>query len=183
MKKTMLTILAGTALALPLSAAPLTWLHVKVDSAGPKPATVRVNLPFTVIEAAAPLASGEWAKNAKINGPNGLDKAQLRAMWSAAKEAGDSEFVQVESEGQHVRVARVGGKLVIRVDNSKKEAERVTVEIPGEVADALLSGPGDQLDFVAALAALKRSGNGQLVSVDSAKDKVRIWVDDRNVSE
>ena len=181
--KKMLILLGVTALALPLSAAPLTWLHVKVDSTGPKPATVRVNLPFTVIEAAAPLASGEWAKNAKIKGPNGLDKAQLRAMWTAAKEAGDSEFDKVESDGQNVRVARVGGKLVVRVDGAGKQADRVTVEIPGEVADALLSGPGDQLDFVAALAALKRAGSGQLVSVDNAKDKVRIWVDDRNVSE
>jgi hypothetical protein len=136
-----------------------------------------------VIEAAAPLASGEWAKHAKIQGPSGLDKAQLRAMWTAAKEAGDSEFVKVESEGDHVRVARVGGRLVVRVDQAGAKGDRVTVEIPGEVADALLSGPGDQLDFVAALNALKRAGNMQLVSVESAKDKVRIWVDDRNISE
>jgi len=178
----MLTVLGVTALALPLWAATPIWLHVKVDSSTPKPTTVRVNLPFTVIEAAAPLASGEWAKNVKINGPNGLDKAQLRAMWTAAKEAGDAEFVKVESEGQHVRVAHVGGRLVIHV-NDAGPGDRVSVEIPGEVADALLAGQGDQLDFVAALNALKRAGKTQLVSVDSAKDKVRIWVDDRNVSE
>jgi D-arabinose 1-dehydrogenase-like Zn-dependent alcohol dehydrogenase len=183
MKKTMLAMLGVTALALPLSAAAPTWLHVKVDEAGPKATTVRVNLPFTVIEVAAPLANAEWGKNVKIPGTGGLDKARLQAMWTAAKEAGDSEFVRVDSETEHVRVARIGGRLVVQVDNGGKNSEKVRVEIPGDVADALLSGPGDQLNFVAALTALKRAGNSSLVSVDGGKDKVHIWVDDRNVSE
>jgi D-arabinose 1-dehydrogenase-like Zn-dependent alcohol dehydrogenase len=182
MKKTMLMVLGVTALALPLSAAAPTWLHVKVDEAGPKATTVRVNLPFTVLEVAAPLANAEWGKNVKIPGTGGLDKARLQAMWTAAKEAGDSEFVRVDSETEQVRVGRIGGRLVIQVDSGKK-GEKVRVEIPGDVADALLSGTGDQLNFVAALTALKRAGHTSLVSVDGGKDKVHIWVDDRNVSE
>ena len=183
MKKTILAAAGVLALALPLSAAAPLWLHVKVDEAGPKATTVRVNLPFTLLEAAAPLADAEFAKNVKVPGPAGLDKARLQAMWTAAKEAGDSEFVKVTSETEQVRVARIGGRLVIQVDNSGKKSEKVRVEIPGEVADALLSGPGEQLNFLAALQALKRTGTTSLVTVDGGKDKVRIWVDDRNASE
>jgi hypothetical protein len=190
MKKAMFAALGMSVWAVPLWAAAPLWLHVKVDDAGPKAATVRVNLPFTVLEAAAPLASAEFAKNVKVAScPAGLDKVHLQAMWTAAKEAGDSEFVRVDSADEQVRVAHIGGRLVIQVDNAAKKGakagkgEKVRVEIPGDVADALLSGPGDQLNFQAALAALKRSGTTSLVTVDSDNDKVRIWVDERNASE
>ena len=188
MKRT-LNMLGGFLLAaLPVAAGTPTWLHIAVDDGGAKATTVRVNLPLAVLQAVAPMANEQWMKNVRIEaGKHGLDKAQLRAMWTAAKSGGDSEFVRVREQDGDVRVARVGGRLVVRVDQGAREggrrAEKVTVEIPGEVVDALIGGPGDQLDFVAALAALRRSGLSQLVAVDDGKSKVRIWIDDRNVSE
>jgi hypothetical protein len=136
----------------------------------------------------APLANEQWTKNVRIEADkHGVDKSQLRAMWAAAKSAGDSEFVRVQGQDEDVRVARMGGRLVVRVEQGTRaegrRAEKVTIDIPGEVVDALLAGPGDQLDFAAALTALQRSGHSQLVSVEDGKSKVRIWIDDRNVSE
>ncbi len=167
-------------LAIPALAGEATWLHIKVDERGAKAGTVRVNLPLSVIETAAPLASEEFAKHTKIavgKGGKGCDKARLQSFWNAIKGAEDAEFVTVESEKEHVRVAKSKGQLIIKVREDKATADNVTVEIPLAVADALLSGPGDQLDFVGAIAAMKRSGQGQLVSVDDKDNKVRIWVD------
>lgn len=170
-----------TVLALPALAGPATWLHIKVDERGAKAGTVRVNLPLTVIETAAPLMSEEFAKHAKITvgkkSQEGFDKARLQSFWTAIKGAEDAEFVTVESEKEHVRVAKSKGQLIIKVREDKAAADTVTVEIPLAVADALLSGPADQLDFVGAIGAMKRSGESQLVSVDDKDSRVRIWID------
>jgi hypothetical protein len=175
------------ALAVPALAGEASWIHVKVDEVGAKAETVRVNLPLSVIETAAPLVSEQIAKNGKIafdkEGKQGLDKAQLQSFWNAIKNAPDAEFVTVESDKEHVRVAKSNGQLIIKVREDKAKADNVTVEIPLAVADALLSGPTDQLDFVAAINALKRSGQSQLITVDDKDSKVRIWIDDRASAE
>jgi hypothetical protein len=170
------------AVTIPAGAGTASWIHVSVDEGGAKANTVRVNLPLAVVDAATPLVKDELAKAAKHGaGEAGLDKARLIEMWKAVKNAGDAEFVTVRDGDEHVRVAKIGGKLVVKVEDAGKE--NVSVEIPGEVVDALLSGPGDELDVAAAIEVLKRQGHGTLVTVDDKDSKVRVWIDDKNVSE
>jgi hypothetical protein len=172
------------AVALPAGAGTGTasWIHVSVDEGGAKASTVRVNLPLAVVEAATPMVKAELDKTVKHEVKDaGLDKARLIEMWKAVKDAGDAEFVTVREGDDHVRVAKIKNKLVVKVDEGGKE--NVTVEIPGEVVDALLSGPGEELDVAAAIEVLKRQGHGTLVTVDDKDSKVRVWIDDQNVSE
>jgi hypothetical protein len=179
-------IMAAGALAIPLVVVGGTgsWIHVAVDEGHGKATSVRVNLPIMAVEAVTPLIQQEWKKNAKIGKEaKGIDKPRLVEIWKAVKDGGDAEFVTVRGEGDDVRVAKIGGKLVVKVHESGKGKDTVTVEIPGEVADALLSGPGPELDFGAALAVLRDKGHGTLVTVDDSDTKVRIWIDDRNASE
>jgi hypothetical protein len=182
--KSVLLVTGVLAMALPAGAGTASWIHVAVDDGHSKPTTVRVNLPLAAVDAVTPLIQQELAKNAKLEAKGqSLDKAHLTAMWKAVKDAGDAEFVTVRGQGDDVRVAKVRDKLIVKVSDAAKGKDTVTVEIPAEVVDALLSGPGDQLDFAAAIEVLKQRGHGTLVTVDDASSKVRVWIDDRNVSE
>jgi hypothetical protein len=51
------------------------------------------------------------------------------------------------------------------------------------VVEALLSGGKDELDILAAIRALARHGDTELVSVQDRKTTVRVWVDSKNTSE
>jgi hypothetical protein len=56
------------------------------------------------------------------------------------------------------------------------------MKIPGAVVDALLSSPGEQLNLGAALKALARHGEGEIVTVTGDGETVRIWIDDNSDS-
>ncbi len=45
------------------------------------------------------------------------------------------------------------------------------------MVDALLQGSGDRFDLAAAIAALARNGEGELVTVNGDHETVRMWVD------
>jgi hypothetical protein len=177
----------GNILAIPtlVAAGTGSWLHVRVEETGAKPTTVKVNLPVSVIEKAAPLVEEKCSQHAKLKaGKKEFDKAQLQQLWNAVRAAEDGEFVTVESAEENVRVSKSGGYLLVKVrDNSKKKNETVDVRVPLSVADALLSGPGDELDVMAAIHALAREGKGELVTVNDESSVVRIWIDEKNVSE
>ena len=51
------------------------------------------------------------------------------------------------------------------------------MKIPLEVVSALLSGKGDEMNVGAAVQALARRGEGELVTVTGDDETVRIWVD------
>ena len=139
-------------------------------------------------------------------GGKGLDATQLRAMWNAVKETEDSEFVTVESEEETVRVAKAGKYFLIhatgsaghaddssKVDDGESAAgseprgrsrlvhhESVEVKIPLDVVDALLSGGEDELNLTAAIEALSKHDDSDLVLVNDENQTVRIWIDSRN---
>ena len=183
--KMTLTVAALVALALPAAAAgPATWIHVAVDDGGAKANTVRINLPLAVVDAVVPLMNQEWSKHAKIDaGDKPIKKADIKAMLAAVRDVEDAEFVNVKDENESVQVAKVKGSLVVRVREKGEKGDKVTVQVPMEVADALLSAPGDELNFSAAIEVLKQKGHGPLVTVDDDDSKVRIWLDDTNQSE
>jgi hypothetical protein len=186
MKRSVLIIIGVLALAAPTQAAAETgsWLHVRVEETGAKPTTVNVNLPVSVIEQAAPLIQEKCVQNAKLKaGKKDFNKAQLQSLWNAVRAAEDGEFVTVESTEENVRVSKSGGYLLVRVRNNGKKSENVDVRVPLSVADALLSGPGDELDVMAAIHALAREGKGELVTVNDQSSVVRIWIDEKNTSK
>jgi hypothetical protein len=175
-----LSLLAAASLA-PVLASDVQWIHIRVQDKGAKGETVRVNVPVTMLETLAPVINDIHIDTGDMKvGDRQLDRASLRSMWEAVNKAGDAEFVTVESQEESVRVARQGNDLVIKVDGSPNKPEKVDARIPVAVVDALLSGTDDQLNFAAALEALKTHGSGELIAVDDTDSHVRIWIDSKN---
>lgn len=150
------------------------WLHIKVNEKEGG-ARVSVNLPVSAVGKMAGALPSD-AHHIRLEGDD-MDAADLRRMWEAVKDSPDAEFVTVEERDDHVRVAKRGNYLVIRADQGGERSSRVDVKVPAAVVEALLSGPRNQLNLSAALEALARHGEGELVTVDDGGDTVRIWVD------
>jgi hypothetical protein len=160
------------------------WLHIKVhDGDGSR---VSINLPLSVVEAAMPLVPDEARVAGRIRiADRDLSVQDLRRLWRAVQREPEASFVTIDESSGKVRVARSGGYLLIQAaDGADREGrprrhqgERVEVRMPVAVVDALLSSADDHLNLAAAIEALARSGEGELVTVNGDNDTVRMWVD------
>jgi len=166
------------------------WLHVRVIESGDGE-SVRVNVPLALAEAILPSLKIKHLQNGKVKIEDHvrvhMEDVDLRAILDAVKSAEDGEFVTVESKNKdNVRVAKRGGYLLVEVrenDKDGKQREKVDVKVPMAVVEALLSGGKDELDILAAIRALARHGDTELVSVQDGKSTVRVWIDSKNVTE
>lgn len=179
------TRLVFAALAVALAAWPAAardrWLHVTIDETRDEPQTVRVNLPIALIESAIPLLESAKFDGSRIRvGDESWDKARLKALWDEVKRAEGGEYVTVQSGSESVRVAKTKDLLTVKVRDSRRGEGKVDVKIPLSVVDALLSGPGDQLNIAAAVRALGSRDDGELVAIDDDSSVVRIWIDQTN---
>jgi len=161
------------------------WLHVKVTG-DPDGEVVRVNLPLSVAEKVLPAinthelhAGRVTLHDAKING------VDLRALAEAVRSTPDSELVRVEDKDEMVHIKKENGNLLVTVrgKHGGQEQEKVDVKVPFPVVAALLSGPKDELDVLAAVKALEAYGDTALVTVQDGSENVRIWVDSSNTAE
>jgi hypothetical protein len=170
----LLILSAGSALA----AADL-WLHVRVEEQDG--ATVRVNLPATMLEKAMGMIPEEHFHEGRIE----IDEwhtstAELRELWTELKNSPDMTFVTVEEDDEFVRVWKEAGYLKVNVregGDGEVGGENVDVSLPMTVVDALLSGDDSELNITAAIEALVAEGEGELVTVTGDDEKVRVWVD------
>lgn len=166
------------------------WLHIKVHD-GNDDSRVSINLPLSVVEAATPLIPEEarTAGQLRVDGHD-LSVRDLRRIWREVQRQPDAAYVTVDEGHARVRVARSGGYLLIRAADRDtppesggggrergRGGEHVEVRIPVPVVDALLQGAGDRFDLAAAVAALARTGEGELVTVNGGHETVRMWVD------
>lgn len=170
------------------------WLHVSVVSSDAKGETVRVNVPLSLAEKVLPAINKDKLQAGKIKVSEfKVEGVDIRAIFDAVKTTRDGEFVTVESKDETVRVAKEAGYLLVKVSETKpvrdaKEGEqktrteRVDVKVPMSVVEALLSGGKDELDLVAAIRALAVHGDAVLVTVEDHHNKVKVWVDSKNVS-
>jgi hypothetical protein len=154
------------------------WLHIKVRE-GDDGGRVNINLPLSVVEAATPMIPEEARHSGRLRvDDQDLSVADLRRIWREVQRQPDATFITVDDSNGRVRVARSGGYLLITAaDQGRRHGERVEVRIPAAVVDALLSGADDRFNLAAALTALARNGEGELVTVDGDNETVRMWVD------
>jgi hypothetical protein len=185
----LLTILAvaGSALA----GEPEHWLHIRVEDRGGRGENVSLNVPLTLAEKVLPAINADQLRGGRVRlhcaDLNGVD---LRALLSAVHGAADGEFVTVASPEENVRVAKQADHLIVqvkekhgRVQGKQRNASQVQIKVPMVVAEALLRGPKDQLDLVAAVRALNSYGASELVAVEDDDQTVHIWVDDRSAAD
>ena len=166
-----------------MAAPPERYLHVRVDSpsSGEK---VRVNIPLSLAEKVIPAIHQGPLHDGKVSlhdvDTNGVD---FPALVNAVKDAPDGEYVTVQDPDDDVRVAKMNGKMVVHVTGRSGNKERVEVTIPWEVAQALASANGKEIDVLGAIRALENAGDTTLVTITDNDETVRVWIDSKNTSE
>lgn len=168
-------------LALPLAArAEQRWLHVHVDEGGQDGERVRINIPIELAEAVMPMIEAEGFHKGvvQIEGLDGAD-VDLQKLIAALKEARDGEYVRVESADENVRIRKEEGRILIDVDEAGEDAEKVHISLRMDVLEALATENPKELDALAALR-LMGEDDGMLITVDSADETVRIWIDNES---
>jgi hypothetical protein len=186
-------VVAGIAVLLALVAgqaeAKIDWLHVHVDEGGSDPNKVRVNVPVSMVAAILPVIDEAEFHDGKVQlDDHEVNRAQIHAILKAVAMAEEGEYVTVESWCKHkheqVRVAKNSGTLILHVIENGRHPSTVKARIPISVVEALISGKEDELDVVAAVEALRKAGDAEIVVTDSADDtRVRIWVDTKAMPE
>ena len=172
-------VAAGGARAADKSSA---WLHVRVEEPR-KDSKVEVNLPLSVVGVALSLAPEEVMSEGRIHlhghhhHGHDLSVADLRKLWIELRSA-EGQLVSIKDEDAVVSVERKGDQVVVHVDNPR-EKDKVDVQVPLSLVDALLSGTGSELDVKAALAELQKM-RGDIVRVDGHDGQVHVWIDERS---
>jgi hypothetical protein len=159
------------------------WIHIHVKDG--KDSNVSINLPISMVEKMAQNITTESEGESRLRfNDEEVTVAELREMWNELRRQPDATFITVDDDvSSKVRVAKQGGYLIVRSREDRAgKTEDVEMKIPGTVVDALLSAPGEKLDVAAALRALARHGEGELVTVNGTGETVRIWVDESSES-
>lgn len=165
-------LLLATALASPVVAATPTNLRVHVTD-GKDGGNVDINVPLSLAQAALALAPTESFSGTTVQvGNKEMKVAELRNLWAELKKAGDNDLVNVKDGSDEVRISTKGGRVLLNVFEAGQQ--KVRMDIPHEVVDALFSGDGDQLNISAALAKLQDMNAGEIMRVDDGEDHVRI---------
>ena len=155
------------------------WIHVHFTEGGASPKNIRVNLPLSVVGVALEVAPEKIVEKGRVRLNNAdISIADMRRLWAALRDSGDSEFVNVEDGNRSVSIVREADRVLIRIGDLKdgKDAQ-VHVEIPVKVVDALLATEGEELDIAGALDRLQ-SERGEIIRVIDGDTNVRIWIDE-----
>jgi len=176
-KKTFGIALLTAGLAIGPAAAADLWLHLKVDG-GRHGEQAEINLPLSMVESFAPLLQGKVRGGHRIRlRDRDYDVDELRRIWRQLEDGPDATYVTVNEPDSKVKIAKRGGYLVMTAVDRGHVGDNVEARIPVSVMGALLSGSGDGLDVGAALRELVRYGEGELMTVVSDEETVRIWID------
>lgn len=185
MPKKVYTALTAAALAIALflpaaqAQAQELWFHVEVHEASGENAQVKVNLPISMIQSMMPMIS----QQAEMHGGTEFDidgsdvtVDDLRQVLASLRDAPDATFAEVLTDDERVVFYKQGAYL--RAETVEGTDTEIQARFPIAVLDALLSGPGDRLDFEAAVMALAAHGPGDLVTVRDGETRVRVWIDE-----
>ncbi|HWN42008.1 MAG TPA: hypothetical protein VNW71_07275 [Thermoanaerobaculia bacterium] len=155
------------------------WIHIRVLDA--KDGRVSINLPISVVERIGNVLPSDGSEKGggrlRFNDDD-ITVSELREIWADLRKHPDATFITVDEVDSKVRVAKIAGNLVVRAhETGAGRDEKVEMKIPGTVVDALLSAPGEQFNVGAAMKALAREGEGEIVTVTGDGETVRIWID------
>ena len=161
-----------------VAAAADQWFHVRVEEFGRGAETVNVNIPLSMVRAVLPMIDYDDLDIGSIDwNHNEIHGIDLRELLVALQDAPDADFVTVRSDHENIRVAKENGFLIVQADDRD---EKVRVRMPLGVVEALLGGDGHQLDLLAALDRLAEFDGGDLVTVESDDESIRVWIDNSN---
>ena len=175
-------ILGGALLAAALTAGQAVaadlWIHVKVDGQKGRDERVSINLPLSMARNLSGRLSDDGHRRGRVRlHDHDYDVSDLRRAWREIERGPDANFITVKDPDSDVKIAKRGDYLEMRAVDRNGKREEVEARIPLPVVAALLSGDGDELNLDAALDELARHGQGELLTVHSDDETVRIWID------
>jgi hypothetical protein len=159
----------------PAARAGAEWLHVEVRESDWRSASVVVNLPMSSLTRALPLLPESRLRGCRLRiGPAGISEQQLRGLIAGLVSTGSASC---DCDGQRISAVVEGGSVRFDVRESRGE-DQVSARLPLSVVQALGSGTGPGLDYLAALNVVAALGGGELALVTADRAVVRIWLDD-----
>ncbi len=174
-----LALLLLSAAAL-MAASAQRWIHVRVGIARGVSGNVSINLPIEMAAAVLPMIPSDQQHHSKFSLQASVNGMDLHAMLDAIGKAPDNVFVTYERNDKQVSVAKSRGDLLIKIvgkpTDEEQLGETIAVRVPIPVVRAMLSGNSDQVDVGAGIRALVREGDVD-VTVNNAKENVRVWTD------
>jgi hypothetical protein len=154
------------------------WIHVKVHDSRHGGDQVAVNMPLSMARNLSGMLSDDDHGHHKVRiHEHDYDVAELRRAWREIERGPDANYLTVKDPDSDVRIGKRGDYLELRAVDRNGKREEVEARVPLPVMAALLSGSGDELNVDAALEELSRYGQGELLTVHSDDESVRIWVD------
>ncbi len=165
-----------------LAAADL-WLHIDVNGRGDKGEQANTNLPLSMVRNMAPMLEDKAHGSKRLHvRDKDLSVNELRQAWREIQNGPDASYITVRDKDSDVHIGKQGDYLRLKAKDRGQNGEDVDIKIPLEVVAALFSSDGDDLNFTAALEALARRGEGELLTVNGNDETVRIWIDSRSGS-
>jgi hypothetical protein len=156
------------------------WIHIHVTEDSGSGTEVQVNLPLSVVEVAMDAIPDHLIEEGQLELRNSdISIEDLRRIWQELSATGDAEYVTAVEGNEQIRVFREGDHIHIKVDELDTGEQKVRIEVPVSVVDALLEGQGSDLNLRGAIAELSTL-RGELVSVIDGDTHVRVWIDERN---
>jgi len=177
----MALLAAGLVATAHRAAAADLWLHIDVNGKGDKVEQANINLPLSMVRNMAPMLEekGHGSKRLHVRNKD-LSVDELRRAWREIADGPDANYITVKDKDSDVHIGKQGNYLRLKARDRGENGQDVDIKVPLEVVAALFSGDGDELNFNAALEALSRRGEGELLTVNGNDETVRIWVDSRS---
>ncbi len=178
MKTALAALVLSAATVVAAADTPAGWLHVQVRQGGDDAAKVDVNLPLSVLDVAISSVKTSHINAGRIQvGKTDMKLSDLRKAWAELRKAGDTPFVTVDEKDHTVRVEKKGDRVLVQVADKGQGTEKVRVDLPTGVVDALLAGEGEQLNLAGAIGELRRQQVGEFIRVEDGDHHVRVWID------
>ncbi|HEV7506139.1 MAG TPA: hypothetical protein VGS07_14615 [Thermoanaerobaculia bacterium] len=157
------------------------WLHIDVNGKGDKGDQANINLPLSMVRNMAPMLEEKSHGSKRLHvRDKDLSVSELRRAWREIADGPDANYITVKDKDSDVHIGKQGDYLRLKAKDRGTDGEDVDIKVPLDVVAALFSSDGDELNFGAALEALARRGEGELVTVNGNDETVRIWVDSRS---
>jgi hypothetical protein len=156
------------------------WLHIDVNGKGDKSEQANINLPLSMVRNMAPMLEEKSHGSKRLHvRDKDLSVSELRRAWREIADGPDANYITVRDKDSDVHIGKQGDYLRLKAKD-RGDGEDVDIKVPLDVVAALFSSDGDDLNFGAALEALARRGEGELLTVNGNDETVRIWVDSRS---
>ncbi len=173
---TALALIALTGWQAAAAEEPTIWLNIEVNESGAAGPKVKINMPISLIEVVIDsLDTSEVMQHLKTE--KGID---LTNLWRNLRDADVNEFVNIDSEGEQVKVFKEGQTLRVTVKEAGFDEPNVQIRIPFTVMDFLLEG-ATQNEFRLSQLVEQLRGNLPLVLVEAThqNENVKIWLEER----